>query len=75
MELSKGDAVFFTVDGIEVASGMVHKTNIDDEVHGVPLGSNCIGVIVESIVEGNYWLPYPSWVASFLCEALNTCVI
>ncbi|CAM6127450.1 unnamed protein product [Calypogeia fissa] len=75
MDLSKGDAIFLTVDGIEVASGKVQKTDIDDEVHGVPLGSNRIGVIVESIVEGNYRLPYPSWVASFLCEALDTCVI
>ncbi|CAM6091066.1 unnamed protein product [Calypogeia fissa] len=75
MELSKGDAVFLTVDGIEVASGVVHKTDIDDTVHGVPLGSNRIRVIVECTVEGNYQLPYPSWVASFLCEALHTCVI
>ncbi|CAM6104791.1 unnamed protein product [Calypogeia fissa] len=75
MELSKGNAVFLIVDGMEVASGMVHKTDIDDEVHGVPLGSNRIGVIVESIVEGNYRLPYPSWVTSFLCEALDICVI
>ncbi|CAM6083609.1 unnamed protein product [Calypogeia fissa] len=75
MVLSKGDAISLIVDGVEVASGIVHRTNVDDTVHGVPLGINRIGVIVESILKGTYRLPYPSWGAGFLSEALDTCVI
>ncbi|CAM6083840.1 unnamed protein product [Calypogeia fissa] len=75
MRFSKGDEVILTIDGVQVATGIVQKTCVNDTVQRVPLQQNQIGVLVDSFSEGTRKLSYPSVTAWCLSEAIDCCVI
>ncbi|CAM6117584.1 unnamed protein product [Calypogeia fissa] len=75
MHFSKGDEVILMIDGVQVATGIVQKTELIDSVQRVPLQQNQIGVLIDSISKGTKKLPYPSVSAWCLSDAIDCCVI